>query len=76
MCKVVKFQHTTTGYVFYQQSGEDGIAEPAISVQEYSDVVSLEGAEGSINLNYESIPDFIKLLKALKKNRYEKQASD
>lgn len=58
-------------YTLWQTAPEDGIEEKPLIIEPYSDVISIKSNGESVNLNYESIPEFIKLLQKLKKN-YDK----
>lgn len=64
----MKWFQTRTGvnYVFYPITSE-GLYEPAICLQPYSDCVTLETDEAVINIPYDSIPEFIKVLKEIHK---------
>jgi hypothetical protein len=53
-------------YIIWQPDPEDGVAEKAILVESYSDVITLQQNDQSININYESIDELCKLLKKLK----------
>lgn len=63
--------HTKNGkhITFWQEVKDDGmIPEPAISIYPYSDTICLESSDGRINLNYDSLNEFINLLKVAKLN--------
>jgi len=51
------------------QSQEDGLAEPAILIEPYYDVIRVGSSTGHIQLNYESLEEFIKALRQAAKNR-------
>ncbi len=52
--------------VFFQEgSNEMPIAEPAILIENYESHITLSSEGGYINLNIESLPEFIKHLKTL-----------
>lgn len=50
--------------VMWQQGDQDNnIGEPALLIEFYSDTVSITQEGRCINLNKETLPDFIKLLR-------------
>lgn len=55
-------------FVAWQEVPE-GVAEPAILVTPYNDVFELQQLRNTILINYESIPDLIKLLRQIYKDR-------
>jgi hypothetical protein len=57
-------------YIIWQNGPEDGISEKAILIEAYTDVISIQQQEGSININYESVDELCKLLKQLKKENH------
>ena len=62
--------YTTSGTaIIWQADPEDSIAEAAILVQGYSDVIELTQNEDTIRLNYETLNEFIKTLKTIKDNK-------
>lgn len=52
--------------VMWQGEPQDGqgLAEPALLIEFYSDCISIKQDEDSVVINYESIPDLCKLLKS------------
>lgn len=48
------------------QEDADGIGAQALLMEGYSDVIKVTQAWNYINLNYETLPEFIKQLNALK----------
>jgi hypothetical protein len=60
--------HKTKGddYIIWQEDPNDGVAESAILVEAYSDIISFQQNDSSININYESVDEICKLLKKLK----------
>lgn len=54
-------------HIIWQQAEEDGIAEPAILVEPYNDVMQISQDGSVINLNYKSVDEFCKVLRKLKK---------
>jgi hypothetical protein len=58
-------------FILWQDSAEDGVPEPAILVNVYGDIISLDCGDNSINVNYESINELCKLLKQVKKKHDE-----
>lgn len=53
--------------IIWQEDPEDGVAEKPIVVEEYHDVILLSQNGESINLNFHTIPEFIKVLKQCQK---------
>lgn len=53
----------------WQTDPEEGVAEPAILIENYSDTIALTQNGSVINLNYESVDEFCKHLRKLLKNR-------
>lgn len=49
--------------VFWQTELENGVAEPAVLIEFYSDSVSLVQDGNRISLNNDSLSEFIKILK-------------
>ena len=57
----------TKAVIWQEGDGETSIGEPALLVSVYSDIFTLrQGAEG-VNINYETIPDLLKMLRRLHK---------
>jgi hypothetical protein len=54
-------------WTLWQTAPEDGLEEKPLILDCYSDVISIKCNGESVKLNYESIPDLIKLLKHIKK---------
>lgn len=52
--------------IIWQKGSDDGVAEKPIVLEIYTDVICLKQENQSINVNYESIDEFCKLLKSLK----------
>lgn len=59
----------TEAFILWQENKEIGVGEPALLFDLYSDIINIQQDENSINLNYDSIDEFIKLLKQIKKKR-------
>lgn len=57
-----------TSYVFWQDQ-EDGLPNQAILINVYSDSIMLEQGNNAINLDYQSLNEFIKTLKKARDNR-------
>lgn len=57
------------GLVFWQDNKEMGAGEPAILMEGYSDTIALTQDSSVINLNYDSLNEFIKNLRTLQRNR-------
>lgn len=55
-------------WTLWQTADEDSLEEKPLILECYGDVVSIKCNGESLNLNYESIPDMIKLLKVIKKD--------
>lgn len=56
-------------FIIWQEGTDDNpIGEPALLIESYSDVFSIQQEDRSININYDSIDGLIKLLKQIKKN--------
>jgi hypothetical protein len=55
-------------WTLWQTAPEDSVEETPLIIEAYGDVVSIKCNGESVNLNYESIPEFIKLLKKIKKD--------
>jgi hypothetical protein len=56
--------------VIWQQVEEgEGVAEPALLIEPYKDVVRIGQDGDAIQINYESIDEICKALKQIKKNR-------
>ncbi|WP_430897662.1 MULTISPECIES: hypothetical protein [unclassified Paraflavitalea] len=55
-------------YVFWQDQ-EDGIPNQAILINVLSDSILLEQGNDTINLDYDSLNEFIKILKTAKDER-------
>jgi hypothetical protein len=53
--------------LFWQENKDVGVPEPAILIQPFDDAVFLETAQSNISLNWDSLPEFIKILKTLKR---------
>ena len=56
-------------YIIWQECDDDSISEKAILIEAYSDVISIQQEDSSVNLNYESVDEFCKLLKKIKAQR-------
>lgn len=56
-------------HIIWQQTEEDGVAEPALLLEPFNDVIQLSQDGNVINLNYESLEELCKLLRKLKKER-------
>lgn len=54
--------------LFTQEWLEEAPAEPAILLQPYGDIISIEQGSNSISLNYHSVKEFIKALKLVAEN--------
>jgi len=50
--------------VLWQTSSEDGIAEPALLIEFFSDCVSIKQDGETLRITYESVADLCKLLKS------------
>lgn len=48
------------------QEVDDGIPEPALMVTPYSDTINITQGANSINLNYDTVNEFCKLLRKLR----------
>jgi hypothetical protein len=60
------------GRVLWQEGTDDmPIAEPALLITGNADIVTVEQEGRYINLNYESVDEFIKVLREIKKHRPE-----
>lgn len=56
-------------FVIWQEGEEEHlVGEPALLIEAYSDIFSIQQEDRSININYDSIDGLIKLLKQIKKN--------
>lgn len=53
----------------FWQSQSEGVPEPAILIEEYSDSVSLTCEGNRININYESLDELLKLLRKIKREQ-------
>jgi len=51
------------------QSQEPGVSEPAILIEPYSDVMRVTSEGGYIQINYESLEEFVKALRQAAKQR-------
>lgn len=60
--------NASKSYTFWQTGPEDGIPEPAILIEVFSDCIGLFSDGNRINLNYSSLDEFIKQLRLIKKN--------
>jgi hypothetical protein len=59
-------------WVFWQRDDETGVGEEAILIEKYSDTISLTCNGHSINLNYDSLNELLKLLRRIKKEHDSK----
>lgn len=59
--------HSNDPVIVWQEEPNDGIAEQPLLVESYSDVISITQREASININFGSVDELCKLLKAMKK---------
>lgn len=59
--------NTKDPIVIWQEEEQDGIPEQPLIIESYSDVISLTQRDNSINLNYDSIDEVCRALKAMKK---------
>ncbi len=50
-------------HVVMWQTQEDGAPEPAILIERYSTSFTIQQEDNRISMNYESIPELIKILK-------------
>jgi hypothetical protein len=48
------------------QENEDGIEEPALLIEPFSDVISITQKAVSFNLTYEAVDEFCRVLKKIK----------
>lgn len=53
--------------IVWQECDEESVAEPALIIEKYIDVLTITQGENSININYPSIPELIKALKSVNK---------
>lgn len=67
--------HTTGAFtkavIWQEGDGESSIGEPALLVSAYSDVFTLKQGACEVNINYETIPELIRLLRDIRKERPE-----
>jgi hypothetical protein len=52
--------------VLWQQSADEIPGEPALLIEPYSDTIRISQEDNAINLNYESVDEFIKVLRNMK----------
>lgn len=64
----INHQHSST---FWQTGSEDGLPEDAIVIEGYKDTMALTQGSDVINVNYESLDEFIKELRRMKKLYYK-----
>lgn len=55
--------------VFWPEDPEESVAEKPIIIELYHDVFQIKQKDSYINLNYESIKEFCKLLRSLEDKR-------
>jgi hypothetical protein len=53
----------------WQNGEEDGIGEPALLIEGYADVINITQSDGMISINYETLEELIKTLRAVKKDQ-------
>jgi hypothetical protein len=54
--------------IIYQVSDDDmSLPEPAIIINNWLDVISIDGEYGSININRKTVPELIKVLREYQK---------
>jgi hypothetical protein len=59
-------------FIIWQELDTDsGLPEPALLIERYNDIVSIQQGKEYINLNYDSIPELIKLLRKIHKEHKE-----
>lgn len=55
-------------YIIWQKIGEEGIAEPALSIRNYpGGIIEIQQDKQEIVLNKETLPELIKILKLYQK---------
>jgi hypothetical protein len=58
--------------IIYQTGNEDtSVPEPALIISRYSDVIEIQQEDRTINLNPETVPEFMKVLKSAMKEKAE-----
>lgn len=62
-------QTVTKNTIVFWQTNTDGCAEEAIAIEPYQDVITLNQGDDLIRINYDSLDEFIKQLRKIKKDR-------
>lgn len=56
---------TSKAVIWQEGNGETTFGEPALLVSVYSDIFTIKQGGGEVNINYETIPEMIRLLRTI-----------